>query len=963
MKSRLLNDNWKFWEVTNSFALNWAPPADAVIVDLPHDAMIEKPQDPDCPSGANTGYRKGGVYSYSRTLYAASPDRTYILKVEGAYMNAFVYVNGQLASKRPFGYTVFYVPLNRFLEYGKENEIRIQVRSGAEPNSRWYSGTGLYRDVYLLEAGEQYIKPDSVEISTTELTTGSGISYAKIHVDALIVNRSAEKNGSLEITFRDASGKTAAVSTVPIDDIAISYDTMSELAACRIMQLFDDTETPDLMYYPVQADLLVHSPLLWDAETPHLYTCTLALKSRTGQVLDTHSDTFGIRKLSVSPEEGFRVNGQEVKLRGSCIHHDSGLLGAKTFEDVHVRQISLLKEAGFNAIRCAHNPAAPALLRACDKVGMYVMDESFDIWTRHKSNYDYGMYFEEWWEADVEAMVRNDFNHPSVVMYSIGNEIPEIGTPQGGRIAQMICEKIHSMDDTRFTLASVNGIFSVGDGLNQIVHDVAADLAAQGNTDVNVNDFMAFMHIYMNDMTSHPIVDQTISVPFQYTDIAGYNYMGSRYDIEHALHPERVIVGSETGIADIVYNWERVKKYPYVIGDFCWTGWEYLGESGIGSPNYANGSNPFGNAVFPLQISGTGAIDITGHRLPMSYFREIVFGLRKDPYIAVQDPVHYGEDLIRNPWIISDAIGSWSFSQYKGKPVVVEVYSDSDEVELFKNGVSLGRKPAGAATGFMAMFGTTYEPGVLTAVSYNAAGEETGRYELQSAEDDLKLIVSEEPAYSVEIPVPEEPSQQETIFSDITNYFAAKDPMNNMPSADQLKAEYQASSMRAKQFSEQLKAQYLNGNMGKPELILDIGESRLLNGQPAGAAAAPAANEADASAAAVSEPAPEAAPVTEASFEEPVPQDYEIRFIRIELADDNGIVAADQDTTLHLTLEGNARMLAFGSADPKPVHNFNEDVTCTYHGRAQLILKKPVSEEPVTIRITSDSGLEGTLEI
>jgi len=398
-----------------------------------------------------------------------------------------------------------------------------------------------------------------------------------------------------------------------------------------------------------------------------------------------------------------------------------------------------------------------------------------------------------------------------------------------------------------------------------------------------------------------------------------------------------------------------------VIGDFCWTGWEYLGESGIGMPNYAGDSNPFGVAAFPLQISGTGAIDITGHRLPMSYFREIVFGLRKDPYIAVQDPAHYGEDLIRNPWIISDAIGSWSFSQYKGKPVVVEVYSDSDEVELFKNGVSLGRKPAGAATGFMAMFGTTCEPGTLTAVSYNAAGEETGRYELQSAGDDLKLVISEEPAYKAEIPAPEEPSQKESIFSDITNYFAAKDPMNNMPSADQLKAEYQASSMRAKEFSEQLKAQYLNGNTGKPELILDIGESRLLKEQPADAAA-PAANEADASAA-VSENVSEAAPVPDTSFEEPTPQDFEIRFIRIELADENGIVAADQDTTLHLTLEGNARMLAFGSADPKPVHNFNEDVTCTYHGRAQLILKKPVSEEPVTIRISSDSGLEGALEI
>ena len=762
MKNILFNNDWKFWEIRNSFALNWAPPEDAVSVDLPHDAMIEKPQDPHCPSGANTGYRKGGIYSYSKTLHAF-PDRTYILKIEGAYMNAFVYVNGQLAGKRPYGYSVFYVPLNKYLDPDKENEIRIQVRNGAEPNSRWYPGTGLYRDVYMLEAGSQYIIPDSVRIRTVSIpgeafnpldcppgvfTVNTDLNSrgwknsndAVIHVKAMIASTSGEKPGSLEITVSSADGRSTARISVPVNSAPVTDDS----ATARMMYSLDPARSEGLCCYPVETDISVPDPYLWDVDEPNLYTCSLTLKGSDGKVLDTHEDTFGIRTVSVSPSEGFRINGKEVKLRGTCIHHDSGILGAKTYEETHIRQIRILKESGFNAIRSAHNPAAPALLRACDKVGMFVMDEAFDMWIRHKSDYDYAMYFEEWWEADVEAMIRNSYNHPSVIMYSIGNEIPEICSPQGGRITQMICDKIKSIDDTRFTLASVNGLFSVGDSLGQIVSDVASELTSQGRMEGNVNDFMGFMHMYMDDMARHSIVDQAISVPFQYTDIAGYNYMGSRYDLDGTLHPERVIVGSETGIINICYNWEQVMKYSHVIGDFCWTGWEYLGEAGIGMPNYEGSSNPFGNAAFPLQISGSGCIDITGHRLPMSYYREIIFGLRKAPYIAVKDPAHYGENLIHNPWIISDAINSWSWKDYIGKPVVIEVYSDSEEVELFKNGVSLGRKPAGASNEYTAYFETDYEPGVLTAVSYGPDMQETGRYELKSAQGDLHLALLDE---------------------------------------------------------------------------------------------------------------------------------------------------------------------------------------------------------------------------
>ena len=933
MKATLFNDEWKFWEVTNSFALNWAPPQDARVLDLPHDAMIEIPQDPQSRSGSNSGYRKGGVFSYSKSFYAASPQRTYILKIEGAYMNAFVFVNGQLAAKRPLGYAVFYVPLDPYLDYEKENEIRIQVRSGAEPNSRWYPGTGLYRDVYLLESGMQYIKPDSVQIRTIKAPlagsasaadaassgfTGSsgaihltlsgspslnaGKDTAQVRVNALAAVPVGERPGTVEVRITSPDGENAATAFTSISQSPVSRSSAGVTAPSPADQIFlDGPDNRKTLYYPLECTLSIPQPLLWSAETPFLYTCTLTMKNSSGEIVDTHQDTFGIRTLTVSSSEGLRVNGQEVKLRGTCIHHDSGILGARTFEETHIRQIMKLKESGFNAIRCAHNPAAPALLRACDKVGMYVMDEAFDIWTRHKSDYDYGLFFEEWWEADIESMVRNAFNHPSVIMYSIGNEIPEIGTPQGGKITKMLCDKIRSLDETRFTTAAVNGIFSVGDGLDQIVHDVASELQSQGKIDGNVNDFMAFMHTYMDDMTRHPIVDQVISVPFEYTDIAGYNYMGDRYELDGSLHPDRVIVGSETGIVNIAENWEQVMKLPYLIGDFCWTGWEYLGESGIGMPNYDGASNPFGNSAFPLQISGTGCIDITGSRLPMSYYREIIFGLRKDPYIAVQDPVHYGEGLIRNPWLLSDAIGSWSFRSHAGKPVVVEVYSGSEEVELLKNGVSLGTRKVGEQIPYMALFETEWEEGTLTAISRDG-GEETGRWELASCEEELQLIIEEEPDYKKMAEerapkIPKAPEPAPSIFDSVVAQVAA-----------------QAS--------------------------LAAGAVQVASGTGADAEGSGCSTK-------------------DAGLYDSSPASKErgrLHFLRISLADQRGIVDADREATLQLTVNGNAQVLGFGSADPWPSFNYDSMETKTYHGTALLIVRTVPGQEPATISITAEYG-------
>ncbi|MDD7177630.1 MAG: glycoside hydrolase family 2 TIM barrel-domain containing protein [Lachnospiraceae bacterium] len=360
------------------------------------------------------------------------------------------------------------------------------------------------------------------------------------------------------------------------------------------------------------------------------------------ELLDENMETFGIRTLSVDPKHGFCVNGKTVKLRGSCIHHDSGILGAATFYDAEYRRVRMLKEAGFNAIRMAHHPAASALLRACDELGMYVMDEAFDMWQRCKSDHDYGLFFDECWEKDVEAMVRKDFNHPCVVMYSIGNEIPEIGTDHGAKMCHDISEKIKESDPTRYTLASINGIFAASDVIQGIVAELLNEQEAAGEISGDVNNFMAVMDANTDKIVVHNEITKRLDKACAYTDIAGYNYMTARYELDGRIRPNRVIVGSETYPPAIAKNWELVESLDHVIGDFTWTGWDYLREAGIGVPAYQFGEGGF-SAVYPCMLAYCGDIDITGHRRPASYYREIVFGLRQTPYIAVQNPYQYGK--------------------------------------------------------------------------------------------------------------------------------------------------------------------------------------------------------------------------------------------------------------------------------------------------------------------------------
>lgn len=698
MKKELFNKGWKFWEDKDSFALVWSVPQSAKLVNLPHDAMLLNKANENSKNGANTGFRDGGVYQYSKTITTSTEDaeKTIALHFDGVYMNAQVYVNGQQVCSCPYGYTGFTCILNDYLDWGKENEIRVIARNTNSPNSRWYTGSGIYRDVYMLTAGDVYVEDGSCYVDTESICE----EYATLNVNTNIVNRSSKRrNLELKTEIIDTEGNTITDS--------------------RKIVVFSGENAR----YSFR--MTVPSPKLWSDETTNLYSIRTSILD-DGKLVDSEEHTFGIRKLELDAKQGLRVNGKVVNLRGACIHHDNGLLGAECTYAAEYRRIKLLKEAGFNAIRMAHNPAAQALLKACDELGVYVMDETFDMWTRNKADSDYGLFFNKCWQDDVAAMVKKDLQHPSVIMYSVGNEIPEIGSDIGARIAKEISDFIKTMDKTRFTLASINGVFAAGNAINDIMKDISGGSFKEGN----VNDFMMMMDTKMPEIVNHPLVSQGIEKACATLDIAGYNYMTSRYENDYKNLPNRVIVGSETYPPQIAENWSLISKLPNVIGDFTWSGWDYIGEAGVGVVGYAWGEGGFG-AGYPYQLAYVGDIDITGFRRPASYYREIVFGLRKEPYIVTQNPYKYGKKPIMTPWVISDSIASWTYPDMDGQPIVIEVYSPGDEAEVIVNGKSLGKKKI---EGFIARFDTVYAPGEVECISYEN-GKKIASYTLKTAID------------------------------------------------------------------------------------------------------------------------------------------------------------------------------------------------------------------------------------
>ena len=704
MKRTAFNDGWQFRPKQNPFAELGGVSIPYADVTLPHDALIHEQRDPD-GEGA-VAYFPGGAYQYRRTFtpLADLAGQRIVLEFEGVYRDATVHINGAFAGQRPYGYSGFTIDADRFLRPGEENLIEVESRHGGD--SRWYTGAGIYRDVWLHVGPAVHIPVDGVRVSAADIEPDGAV----VEVDVVVASTSNRlETVDVAVALTDTAGATVARGTVPV--------TVDANGRSRSRQR-----------------LYVRSPRLWSAENPTLYSAAVEL-TVAGATIDDASAVFGIRTLQVDPVHGLRVNGEVVKLRGACVHHDNGILGAATFADAEERRVRLLKDAGFNAIRSSHNPMSVAMLEACDRLGVYVMDETFDMWTSNKMPHDYSLHFTEWWERDVEAMVTKDFNHPSVIVYSIGNEIPETGSPAGGIMGRALAEKVRVLDPTRYVTNAVNGMLAVMDDIKKL-----AAQHGQGDGDAaGINTLMAGPGEFMNQIGMSPMVTEKTAESFGVLDIAGMNYLDGRYVMDKELFPHRVIVGTETFPTRIDHNWALVTENAHVIGDFTWTGFDYLGEVGIGRAHHlSEGETPSLSGPYPWIAAWCGDLDLIGGRRPASFYREIVFGLRKSPYIAVSRPGHEDTTFYAGPWTWSDSIGSWTWTGHEGTPLAVEVYSDAEEVELALDGDVIGTVAAGADNRFTAEFTVAYRPGELTATAIRQ-GARAETFSLSSAGDASRL--------------------------------------------------------------------------------------------------------------------------------------------------------------------------------------------------------------------------------
>lgn len=698
----------KGWQIRKSSGILEMPSPNApapLSVDLPHDAMLASVRAADNPSGGGGAFFQGEDIEYSKRFFVPSEDvsKVYYLAFEGIQTHAVLLVNGEFVGQWPNGYNAFTIRIDEFLNYGAENTITVYARNQSQPSSRWYSGTGINRNVELLTAPQLYIPPDGIRITTID----AEIASAVVEVTTRISHAGfGHRSGSLLTVLKSADGCVVAEAQAKF--------SLNSHETCTLRQRFT-----------------LSQPLLWDSDCPNLYLCESTLQT-DHLVGDTSATSFGIRKLQLDAIHGLRVNGKTVKLRGGCIHHDNGVLGAATYDDAEERRARILKSAGYNAIRSAHNPLSPAMLRACDKIGLYVMDEFSDVWTQPKMNYDYANDFPEWWERDVEAMVRKDYNHPCVLFYSIGNEIPETGGSRGAAWGRKLAEKFRSHDSTRYITDGINVMLSIKDHMNRIMQDIQAQDTAREGADIN--EAMTARRAHMDKILSHPMVDDALAEVCSALDVVGYNYAANRYEHDHAKFPHRILVGSETGGNQLDRNWALVEKLDCVIGDFDWTRWDYLGEVGIGRVSYETDTESGFYGGYPWISAFCGDIDLTGYRLPISYWREIIWGHRgQTPYLAVQKPWRYGQNVRSAAWGWTDSVSSWTWPGYEDKMVRVEAYSNAEELELLLNGVPQGRKPVGTAEhGFYTSWDLCYTPGTLEVIAYQG-GNDVGRYALQTA--------------------------------------------------------------------------------------------------------------------------------------------------------------------------------------------------------------------------------------
>ncbi len=686
MKSLPLNSNWSFYKVGDN---------NKRTVDIPHDAMFLEERKEDNPSSIGGAYFGGNDYVYEKILDIKSDgSSTYILECEGVYNHAEVYVDEQLIFTNYYGFSNFYVDITRYITKG--NTLKIVAKNSLQPNCRWYSGAGIYRPVYLHVLPQKHIYLNGIKVRSLSAQNG------EVEV---CVNTNSCGIMSLQLYFEGRLVTQAKLKTTG----------------------------------EVRHQFKIKEPKLWGVVNPNLYTIRANFE---GDVAQT---TFGLRDITITPTEGFLLNGERVILRGACIHSDNGLLGAITHPYCEERKVRLLKNAGYNAVRCAHNPASKYFLEACDRLGMLVIDELYDGWYVHKTRYDNADYVEKGWQTDLKNFIEKDYNHPSVVVYSLGNEVAETSKRQGVDFYKCMQDYAHSMDDTRLVTCGVNIFFNL---LYSLGLGVYSNKKAQKKPKKEVGSafFNKLAGIFgANFMKCGAMLkgsDIKTRKIFAVADIAGYNYGIYRYQRDVKRYPNRIILGSETFCSDAFTFFELAKKYPQIIGDFVWAGMDYLGEVGIGSWEYKQYAPTFKPSVGWIS-AGSGRIDLCGNELGEALYTKVAFD--KLPIAMAVRPVCFsGQEHSPSSWKYTNAIPSWSWKGFEGKKAVVEVYARGNFVKLYINNKQIASKKI--KKGCRAIFKTKYRAGTLKAVSYNEKGKKIAQTTLVTAgvKTALELTVESE---------------------------------------------------------------------------------------------------------------------------------------------------------------------------------------------------------------------------
>lgn len=672
-------------------------------ITVPHDAMLLDEKSEDSPAGVNTGWYVAQDYTYEKTFTVPEDwqDEKIIFEFEGVYRKAVVYINGHKAAYHSYGYTGFYVDASGLVQYGQENTMRVEVTNSDQPNSRWYSGTGIYRPVWMYRLPKQHIELEGIRITTLDYKN------PRIRTEVTTCGE-----GTVKVEILDADQVIASVQ----GNCNGHFSQEIELPGAR----------------------------LWEPGSPNLYRCRVTFGE------DIQEERFGIRIVECTPKKGFCINGKRIILRGACIHHDNGLLGACAYDFAEKRKVRILKESGYNALRSAHNPCSKAMLEACDELGMLMMDEYVDVWYIHKTKYDYASEVGEHFREDLKNIVSKDYNHPSVIMYSTGNEVSETAQKKGIRFCGELTECLHSLDPTRPVTCGINIFFnflsSMGFGVysdkkaEQAVKDAKKKKAVGSEFFNNLaglfgSGFMKF------GATLYPC-DLKTRDAFKRMDVAGYNYGINRYEHDLKKYPDRVILGSETFCSDAFHFWRLANKHKRIIGDFVWAGMDYLGEVGIGSWEYKDYADRFDGGKGWVS-AGSGRIDLTGKPLAEMRYTRVAFGLDQIG-IGVIPVNHTFDRHSPSAWKMTNAVESWSWNGCDGRKAKVEVYARAAFVSLFVNGKNVGTKKL--TRDCRAVFTTKYYGGEVTAVSYDKNHHKIAETTLRTAGDETQLTLEPEQA-------------------------------------------------------------------------------------------------------------------------------------------------------------------------------------------------------------------------